>query len=956
MLTGSRTLGCSRGDLVSSTFATALFSEAALRFLLLGTATGALTALVALGIVIVYRASGVLNFSAGALGGIAAYYCYDLRDSLATPVAATLGVALGVLLGLLTYGVLALLRDASQLARLIATLGLFGAGQAVMVLRWGTAIVQPRPMLPTRSVTLVGDVTIGLDRLLLIGIALACALVLRLVYSGTLFGLATSAVAENRRVAASAGWSPSLIELVNFAVAGGLSALAAILLAPIVTLNAAVLSIAVIPALAAALVGRFSSFGVTVGAALAIGIIQSEISLFQPDIADGLGVSASSLTGLVQAVPLAIILGYMIVTGRSRLQRGESVALLPLPGSGSVSLLPLAAGTVVGTALLFGVDTWTNAIIATLAGAIVLASVVVVAGYAGQLSLCQFALAGFGAWTVARLVSVNGWPFELALLGGIAATTLVGVVVALPAVRTRGTSLAVATLAMALMFNSLIFTNTAVIGGVRGLPISELSFLGIDLDPLDHPERYGMFVLVVLVLVGLLVANVRRGRAGARLLAVRSNERAAASLGVGVVGAKVYAFAVAAAIASLGGALLSLRQPNVQLGVYNVVGSVQLIQYAVVGGLAWVAGVVIGAAGAPTALGNVIFADVVPEGTDIVSWLAILSGVSAVMVLRQAPDGVASLWSRSAVRITTPFRVPRAARADEAAARAAPETRRRRDPATLEITDVVVSFGGVVALDGVSFSVAPGEVVGLIGPNGAGKTTLLDVVTGFTPAARGSVRFDGAPIDGWSVERRARAGIVRSWQAVELFEEMTVRENLLVAADDQSRWPYLTGLVRPGRAVPTALMDDLVAEFGLGDVLDQRPSTLPHGVARLVGIARALVSEPAVLLLDEPAAGLDARDAAELGVAIRAMAERHGIGILVIEHDVPLLLQTCDRMVVLDFGRKIAEGPPGDIASDTGVIEAYLGSADPDDAADPSDPSDPSDSADPAGTSQEQPA
>jgi branched-subunit amino acid ABC-type transport system permease component len=183
------------------------------------------------------------------MGGIAAYHCYDLRDTMATPVAVTIGVVVGVLLGLLTYGVLALLRDASQLARLIATLGLFGAGQAFMVLRWGPAIVQPRPMLPSRNVTLFGDVMIGMDRLLLIGIALACAVVLRFVYSGTLFGLATSAVAENRRVAASAGWSPNQIELVNFAVAGGLSALAAILLAPIVTLNAAVLSIAVIPAL-----------------------------------------------------------------------------------------------------------------------------------------------------------------------------------------------------------------------------------------------------------------------------------------------------------------------------------------------------------------------------------------------------------------------------------------------------------------------------------------------------------------------------------------------------------------------------------------------------------------------------------------------------------------------------------------------------------------------------------
>jgi len=236
-----------------------------------------------------------------------------------------------------------------------------------------------------------------------------------------------------------------------------------------------------------------------------------------------------------------------------------------------------------------------------------------------------------------------------------------------------------------------------------------------------------------------------------------------------------------------------------------------------------------------------------------------------------------------------------------------------------------VKFGGVVSVDGVSFAIEPGEVVGLIGPNGAGKTTILDVVTGFTTQSSGSVRFGDATIDRWSVERRARAGIVRSWQAVELFEEMTVRENLLVASDDQSRRPYLTDLFRPGRPAMTALVHDVIAELELGAVLDVRPSSLSHGVARLVGIARALVTEPAVLLLDEPAAGLDTNESSELGRMIRAVATRRGIGVLVVEHDVPLILQTCDRIVALDFGHTIAEGTPDMISHDSKVIEAYLG-------------------------------
>jgi sulfate-transporting ATPase len=343
-----------------------------------------------------------------------------------------------------------------------------------------------------------------------------------------------------------------------------------------------------------------------------------------------------------------------------------------------------------------------------------------------------------------------------------------------------------------------------------------------------------------------------------------------------------------------------------------------------------VSGVALSATGAPTALGNVIFEKIVPSGTDIVSWLAVLSGFGAIAVLRQAPDGVAALYARGLEeaeartaglhRVVERLRVPRTVDDAPVAAR-----RERRRAATLSMTDLVVKFGGVVAVDGVSFTVEPGEVVGLIGPNGAGKTTILDVITGFTAPASGSVGFAGVPIDKWSVERRARAGIVRSWQAVELFEEMTVRDNLLVAADDQSRRRYLTDLVRPGRPAPTPLMQDVVDEFELGDVLDVRPSSLPHGVARLVGIARALVTEPAVLLLDEPAAGLDSNESAELGRAIRAMAQRHGIGVLVIEHDVPLILQTCDRVVALDFGRKIAEGTPDEISRDANVIEAYLG-------------------------------
>src|SRR5262245_26090739 len=297
-------------------------------------ATGALTALTALSIVIVYRVSGVLNFAAAALGSFGAFVCYGLREDHGWPPGAALAVGLlvGTALGMLTYVAMALLRDASLLSRLIATLALLSAAQSFMLVMWTNQVSAPRSLLPDRSIVIVGQLRIGQDRLLLIGIVIALAIVLRAVYSGTLFGLATSAVSESRRVASIARWAPGRIEFVNYLIAGFLSALAAILLAPIVTLNAAILSIAILPALAAALVGRFSSFAATVAAALAIGVLQSEISLFQPDIANAIGVSNASLTGLTEAVPLIIILVVTVFSGRFRPARGETSARLPLPG------------------------------------------------------------------------------------------------------------------------------------------------------------------------------------------------------------------------------------------------------------------------------------------------------------------------------------------------------------------------------------------------------------------------------------------------------------------------------------------------------------------------------------------------------------------------------------------------------------------------------------------------
>jgi ABC-type branched-subunit amino acid transport system ATPase component/ABC-type branched-subunit amino acid transport system permease subunit len=903
---------------------TAFFSQNSLQFALIGMATGSLVALVALGIVLAYRASGVLNFSTSAMGGVAAYFFYTMRDQHHWYWIAALipALVIGALLGALTqFLVMNVLRRASLVTKLIATLGLMTTAQGAVLIIWGTKSKGiPKSILPTTLVKLTDQMVIPKERLIIIAVAIVLAVVLRLLYTKTLFGLATASVAENRRVAGASGWSPSRIELINFILGGTMSAVAAILLVPIVGLNIGSLSLLVLPALASALAGRFSSFSITLGAALAIGIVSSELGLFRIDIASALNVQTESLSGLPDVVPLLIILVVVILSGKARLQRGETMARLPLPGSGRIRPGLLAFGVAVGLVLLFALDApWADALTVSFAAGILALSVVVVTGYCGQLSLAQFALAGFGAWAAARMVAVAHLPFELAILVGMVATIPVGLIVALPALRTRGVNLAVATLALALMITAVIFSNGSLTGGFAGTVVKPPTLFGIEIDAVRHPERYGLFALVLFVIVGLLIANLRRGRTGRRLLAVRANERAAASLGIGVYSTKLYAFAVGSATAALAGVILGFRNANVQFGQFDVLGSINAVLNTVLGGLGMASGALVAGIQSAGGLNTKILTTII-DTPKITFWLLVVSGIGVVAVLRQSPDGLAALWSH---KVGSKIRGIKIIRREQPPL--PPTPRRGRQPVTLAVSGISVQFGGVRALDDVSFTALPGEVFGLIGPNGAGKTTMLDVMTGFTKPVAGHVLLDGRPIDDLTPEKRARIGMARSWQAVELFEEMTVRDNLMVAADRHTPARYLLDLVRPGRQRTSEAMEAVIAEFKLESYLDVRPSELSQGLARLVGIARAMVTEPSVLLLDEPAAGLSQQEGAELGAAVRRVAKTQGIPVIIIEHDVALMVDICDRMTVLDFGRKISEGTPAEVMADSDVIHAYLG-------------------------------
>lgn len=233
-----------------------------------------------------------------------------------------------------------------------------------------------------------------------------------------------------------------------------------------------------------------------------------------------------------------------------------------------------------------------------------------------------------------------------------------------------------------------------------------------------------------------------------------------------------------------------------------------------------------------------------------------------------------------------------------------------------------VSYGGVHALADVDLTVEPGQLVGLIGPNGAGKTTFIDAVTGFTPH-RGTVHLDGRDLTRSAPHLRARAGLARTWQSGDLFDDLTVAENLAVAAGPHRWWGGLLATLR-GPAAGSASAAEALTRVGLGDLVDARPSDLSQGQRKLTGVARALAAEPRVVLLDEPAAGLDTSESRRLGERLRAVADS-GTAMLLVDHDMGLVLGVCDHVVVLEFGKVIAAGTPEEVRSDLAVIRAYLG-------------------------------
>lgn len=244
----------------------------------------------------------------------------------------------------------------------------------------------------------------------------------------------------------------------------------------------------------------------------------------------------------------------------------------------------------------------------------------------------------------------------------------------------------------------------------------------------------------------------------------------------------------------------------------------------------------------------------------------------------------------------------------------------------LDVRGLRVTYGGVVAVSDVDLQIAEGEVYGLIGPNGAGKTSLIDALTGYHRPAAGTVVFGGTDITRMRPYRRSRSGLARTFQSVELFDDLTVDENLLVASEHAGVRNALRDLFLPAQEPDRTAVDWAISVCGLEDIVDRYPREISTGQRKLVGVARALAQSPRLVLLDEPAAGLDTDESLALGQRLRSLPDEHGVTVLLVDHDMGLVLGVCDHILVLDFGKEIAQGTPEEIRSDARVLEAYLGS------------------------------
>lgn len=927
------------------------------------------------------RFPGRAAYAAAAAGAASALAVFVLfRVKVPVIVAVPLGLAAG---GALGWGIertfIRTLRGESETAQTVGTVAALGILIALAAKIWGTTPLPAVKVFP-EGVISIGLSSIRYGELILFGVMVVVTGALIALFQYTDIGMVMRGTAENRRAAALMGVDPDKVTGLAWVLGGALAALSGIMLASVTNLHPYVLSLQALPAFVAALIAGLASLQGAVAGAAVVGATQG--------LVPALGF-VGKLEGSPQLFLALVAIAVMAARGRGLAgadlsQRGTLVAprtkraherppmdrrrrrRWALLGVAAVLVFPwVVPFTVLGNAN----DAARFTLIAT--------SLVILTGWVGQISLGHAALVGVGAYVTGHFAAALGVPFPLNLPLAAAAGAAIAALLGIVAVRVRGLYLAVATLIFSWMASEFLFRQQWF---VRNFRIPERPIGGRGTFPFfDFSDRRTFyFVAWAVAAFGLyLAANLRDSKTGRAFFAVRGSEVAAASLGIDVVRTKLTAFALSGALAAAAGNLVITNARVVDVNQFTFNFSFFFLSIAVVGGLRSLGGAVaasilfaslselffrVGAlAGYLDVVSTGLLAVVLlayPEGlaalpdslapvTSRLARAARLLGRAVVPLLRGVAGAVRWVRTQGAKAVRPPAAIVRRFRPANAApaspdgpapppatatagVRALASDRERRKP-LIEVAGLTVRFGGLTAVSDVAMSVREGEIVGLIGPNGAGKTVTFNAVSGIVQPTAGRITLHGKDVTNLPVHERARMGLGRTFQVIQLFGQLTVFDNLLVATHVHNPTHLASNIFATDRSIRAEIENrervrEVIREMGLEEVAHRRVSDLPFGLLRVTEIARALVTDFPLIMLDEAASGLDNTETDRLRDLLLFVRDL-GVTLLVIEHDVRLVTSISDYMYVLDRGMLISEGPPERVKSDPAVIAAYLGGA-----------------------------
>ncbi|MBM3692896.1 MAG: ATP-binding cassette domain-containing protein [Actinobacteria bacterium] len=905
-----------------------------------GVVRGMVYGLVAIGIVLLFRASGVINFAQGQFGALGASVIslllvnYGWSFWAALPLAIVIGAALGGLTELLVV------RRLFSQPRLLLFVATIGISQVILLLQLQLPIVEINEPFPTpfSSIWDLGPLSVRGEQLVVLIAVPLIVVGLAVLLQRTRFGLSVRTAADNPSAASLSGVRVKAVSTQVWILAGTLAAVSAVIAAPVLNQRTSDISNALGPdlllrGLVAALVGGMVSFPLALLGGIAIGVIEVMVLSNSP-----------GSPGIDTLVMFALLV--VLVLFRARSQRADDAAwtLTPRARAARTELLqhPLArtaryAGAgillVAGLALplFFSTAVAMNDLTSVLIFLMVAVSATVLTGWAGQLSLGQYAFVAIGAYLTAYYGQSLGFfpSVGLGTLWGVA----VAIVIGIPALRVRGLYLAIITLGFALAVSGYVLLtpplNTYFTGFGSRLtpPVIDIPLIG-RFDLATDKDAYYYMCFAALLVVIAIVSHLRRTGIGRSLIAVRDNDNNAAAYTVAPTRAKLIAFGVSGGVAAFAGGLFAAQNATMLPDYFVPAESIRVLSVAVVGGLASVMGAIVGTI-------VIVALPLVFSDTDQLQLFA--SGVGMLILILYVPGGLISVIDSGRDQLLAYVArrsgwEPKKGREATASVAALSDRDRSRETASalpLRTEDVKVAFGGRFAVNGVSIEVRPGEVVGLIGTNGAGKTTLMNAVSGFVKAS-GTIELSGTRIDRMPSYRRSRLGMGRAFQNARIFGGLSVRETIMVALEARQRSLLVPSML----ALPPSPWSErtkrkqaaeIIAYLGLDRYADNLLSELSTGSRRIVELGALLALDTRLMLLDEPTAGVAQKETEAFGPLIKAIQQDLGSSILIIEHDMPMVMAISDRVYCMEAGAVIAEGSPEQVRNDAAVIASYLG-------------------------------